>query len=170
MEETTQSISYKLAKGLALATTGAVISAAVPVQSTAQDKENYAMLFQASHIASHNQTVGFGWYSPVSHSDLAGFTIDNTEEVVSYLSANNEIIPRLQQIRKGIDSFFPSHQVCIELYTDPEIYNYQRLLFNVQIDMEPELALDHLHRLWEEWAYSNVDDIWNKIFIDVEYV
>lgn len=81
------------------------------------------------------------------------FAFRNLEMVIRYIEDCH--FPDLKTVLlDGIGSIrrhFERERLILEVVSDPEIPNYERLLLKIQTQLEPDDALERLERLEDEW-------------------
>lgn len=97
------------------------------------------------------------------------FTVIDKPEVETFLNSNPELYSRLDDTYINIKKYFPEANINLSVSVDPDIKNYEHLMVGIQVDMLPDVAIPRLYELWEEWFFTEMADVKDKMIVDVEF-
>lgn len=179
MENSTQSVSYKAIKGMSTVATGVAMMVPVPITSYAAQQWQTAVVHNHMQINAHNQSVSIEmnsfttsqWaaFNSTRH-DLSGFYVEDSVGINSFLSGNPSICRHLTETRWAINRYFPGSPIRIKKLHDPEDPRHELLGVYIQVNIEPEQALEKLYAFWDNWMFDTLADVIKDVLIDVEYV
>ena len=102
---------------------------------------------------------------------LRQYHVPEKDMVVSFLAAHEELVGLLLEARPHLEKFF-GHDVQIQLRLAEGIESdgTAELLAMVQSQLDPDAALEHFGRFWDDWWKENSarPEAW-PLYIDVEY-
>jgi len=98
----------------------------------------------------------------------ASFEFRDKNTVISFLYSNPSLIPVLQDAPNNISEYFEDvSSLVLEVVSDPEGPDADRLFLFVQTQLPAELAIERLHQLDDEWWLDAMSDD-DKMTIDIE--
>lgn len=97
------------------------------------------------------------------------FTLRNENVVFDYLIENPFLIPIIYEAKNKIETLFPSSEIILEVFRDPEETDVQDLFVIIKTDFSMDIAFKKIDTLERTWLFNNQYETNYKLFIDVEF-
>ena len=98
------------------------------------------------------------------------YIVNDGNAVSHFLADRSYLIPILIELPARIRQYFDSAQLSLEVFVDPEVADYVKLLALINTELDPEQALDTMEKFDKQWWLKNKPRTQGELIIDVEFV
>jgi hypothetical protein len=149
------------------------ILSATPLLINSQEPSGGYILASATGEGTSNPTQAWSFVAnnldKISNLEKYGYQFDNKSEVTAYLLYNPGLIAMLEEVPEKVLSYLPSSKFFLNIETDPEIINDERLYVWVSPSDEPDTAYDKFMQFKQDWWFKNSNEVRGKLFVALDY-
>lgn len=91
------------------------------------------------------------------------------DEIAGFIEANPQIETLLFEALEPITTVFPTSQLFLEVYHNPEYQDSNQLIINIATELSVKEALKELDKIDRGWWGSNINRAEGKLSIDLEF-
>jgi hypothetical protein len=114
-------------------------------------------------------SVFFGVARPAIDHITTGYALRNIDRVMSFIQDHSFLRTLLPEARHYINNYFPDSPLALEVITDPEGDTSVQLVISILTSLSPDVALERLDALDQEWWLNALPRARNKLSIRVEF-
>ncbi|HEY9808622.1 MAG TPA: helix-turn-helix domain containing protein [Halomicronema sp.] len=136
----------------------------------------------ASYSPSQPRQEVIEWLKSQAHWDLSKielasadietlqkfYTFKEPAEIIKFLQKNPFLIPLILEAHPHIRKHFPESRLYLQVRIDPEIPSWKMLRLSIDTNIsDPEIAIDTLEKIDDEWWLDAQPRSQNKMFLNL---